>query len=96
MNYQIYEVSGRSLEGDNIYDEDLAIVDKSKRIKKDDLVVLKVNKGHLIKHYYKKNGHLMFYPFNKESPSKKTASAVLDKAKIIGKVIGIIRKNKKK
>ena len=95
MNYQIYEVSGRSLEGDGIYDEDLAVVDTSKKIKNDDIVVLNVNKGHLIKHFYKKNGHLMFYPFNRESPSKKTASAILDKAKIIGKVVAIIRKKNK-
>jgi len=96
MEYKMYEISGRSLEGDKIYDGDFAIVDKSESIKKDDLVALKVNGGFLIKHFYKKDGHLMFYPFNRESPSKDTASAILDKAKIIGKVIAIIRKGSKK
>jgi len=91
-NIQIYEISGKSLEGEKIYDSDLAIVDKKKKIKNDDLVILKINNNHLIKHFYKKGGHLMFYPFNIESPSKETASAVLDKAKIKGKVVGIIRK----
>jgi len=87
MKYQIFEINGRSLEGYGIKEGDLAIVNKEKGVKKNDLVLLKVNKNFLIKRFY---GNGKFYPFAISTSNKNPAT--LDKAKILGKVIAIIKK----
>ena len=93
---KLYKVSGRSMEADFIYQGDFVIVDATIPIRQHDIVVLALANGtFLVKHFYKKNKHLFFYPFSLESSLKKSYRP-LDEATVIGKVVAIVCIHKKK
>ncbi len=92
--YKIFKVSGQSMEADSIYEGDFVIVKKEAPVVNHDIVVISLpDKSRLIKHLYRKNKHLFFYPFSKDPPIKRSYRP-LDDAVIIGKVVAVIANHK--
>ena len=87
-----FQVSGKSMESDLIYEDDFVVVDPEKQVNNGDIVVIDVGSGfYLVKHFCKENDHLKFY-----SSESKNNPMILDDAKIIGKVVAILCKHKDK
>lgn len=94
--YQLFKVSGKSMEADNLYQGDFIIVDSKIKIKNHDIVVLSLPDSSLfVKHLLKKKKHLYFYPFSQKIPMNKSGR-LMDDAMIIGKVVGIIKRKEAK
>jgi len=94
--YVLYRISGYSLEGDHIYNGDFVVVNEKEPVKNDDIVAVRlIDNSFRVKHFFKKNGHLYFYPFQRNSRSKKNP-VIIDTAKIEGKVIAVICCHKRK
>jgi SOS-response transcriptional repressor LexA len=94
--YKLYRVSGKSMEADSIYQGDFVMVNPKAKIVRHDIVVLSMpDKSFLVKHFYKKDGHLFFYPFDFNHP-KSLPGRIMDDATVIGKVVAIVSRHKAK
>jgi SOS-response transcriptional repressor LexA len=93
---RLFKVSGKSMEADSIYEGDFVVVDPAIKIVNHDIVVFRMpDFSTLVKHFYKKDKHQFFYPFDISQP-KAMPGRMMDDAHIIGKVTAIISKHKQR
>lgn len=84
-------VEGESMLGDQISDGDIAIIKMAPRVGKNDIVALRVEgEGITLKRVKKLKAHVDLIPSNINYKTKRFRS---DQVQVLGKLVGLIRKN---